>query len=85
MKIQNNSVVYCDIPYRGTSGYKNSNFDYEKFYKWALNQDNLVFVSEYSMPEEFHVVAEWEKTCALSSTNNTKTVEKLFCNKPYKI
>lgn len=68
----------------GTNKYK-SNFDYEKFYKWALNQDNLVFVSEYSMPEEFHVVAEWEKTCSFSQGNNTKTVEKLFCNKPYKI
>jgi hypothetical protein len=84
VKIQNNSVVYCDITYAGTSQYKR-NFDYEKFYKWALNQNNFVFISEYSMPEEFHVVAEWKKTCSFSSTNNTKTAEKLFCNKPYKI
>lgn len=85
VKMPNSSIIYCDIPYRGTNGYKNSNFDYEKFYKWALNQDNLVFVSEYSMPEEFHVVAEWGKTSSLSQSNNTKTVEKLFCNKPYQI
>lgn len=54
VEIKPNSVIYCDIPYRNTEGYGefgSSNFDYEKFYEWANRQTEIVFISEYSMPE----------------------------------
>lgn len=54
IEIKPNSVIYCDIPYRNTEGYEefgSSNFDYEKFYEWANRQKEIVFISEYNMPE----------------------------------
>jgi hypothetical protein len=32
------------------------------------------------MPEDFAVVAEWDKRCSLGQGNNTRTREKLFAN-----
>lgn len=81
--IPDDAIVYCDIPYKNTSNYK-SEFDHEAFYQWALNQKCLVFISEYQMPREFHLVSSIEKRCTLSgASNNVKTVEKLYCNKPF--
>jgi site-specific DNA-adenine methylase len=51
----NNYVIYCDIPYRGTTKYKTESFPYEEFYEWVkkLSIHNTVLISEYNMPEEF--------------------------------
>lgn len=80
VKIPDNSVVYCDIPYRDTSSY-NNDFDYDAFYKWALSQPFPVFVSEYCMPENFHVIAEWNRVSLLSPDSRKQETEKLFCTK----
>lgn len=59
--IPNNSVVYCDIPYRDTNtgGYKV--IDYDRFYDWCERQENPVFISEYNMPEDrFKVYKSWQ-------------------------
>ena len=82
-----NSVIYCDIPYKGTNGYSNTskknNFDYEAFYDWCERQTNPVFISEYSMPEDrFESIMEIETRSTISSTNNAKkSVERLFIPK----
>ena len=78
-----NSVIYCDIPYKGTNVYGKSgklSFDYEAFYAWCERQTNPIFISEYSMPDNrFKCIMEIEKTSTFSATNNNKkTVEKLF-------
>lgn len=74
------AVIYCDIPYRGTRGYRGLEFDYEAFYEWALGQEVPVFVSEYWMPEDrFVCVAEMERRCSFSATNNgLRKVERIF-------
>lgn len=79
VKIKNNSVIYCDIPYKDTAGYISGNFDYDKFYKWRQTQNNI-FISEYNMPAaEFKEVYNIEKTVLMSSKSNSiKAVEKLF-------
>lgn len=79
VKIKNNSVIYCDIPYKGTKEYISGAFDYDKFYKWRQTQDNI-YISEYNMPAaEFKEVYNIEKTVLLSSKSNSiKAVEKLF-------
>lgn len=82
VEIPENAVVYCDIPYRGTDGYL-SEFDYDRFYAWARDQQGIVFISEYEMPDDFCCVAEFEKDCSFSRVGHKKTVEKLFCNKAY--
>ena len=48
-------VIYCDIPYRGTTKYKTNSFPYEKFYEWAIEmaKNNTVLISEYNMPSNF--------------------------------
>ena len=78
--VSESGVIYCDIPYHNTNKYSSGIFDYERFYSWAESQKNPVFISEYWMPEErFKSIAEIKKTSTYSPTsNNTKTVEKLF-------
>lgn len=80
VKIKPNSVVYCDIPYKGTNKYK-TEFDHDKFYEWALNHPFEIYISEYDMPKEFMVCCEWEKHVTLSPDSRVKAKERLFCNK----
>ena len=74
-----NAVIYCDIPYLNTNKYKYP-FDYERFYTWAERQEIPIYISEYEMPKDrFVCVAEKEKRCTYSSTNNSKvTIERIF-------
>ena len=72
------AVIYCDIPYLNTGKYKHS-FDYERFYLWAEKQEIPIYISEYEMPKDrFICVAEKEKKCKFSPTNNKITVERIF-------
>lgn len=79
VKIKNNSVIYCDIPYKDTANYISVAFDYDKFYKWRQTKNNI-YISEYNMPAaEFKEVYNIEKTVLLSGKSNSiKAVEKLF-------
>ena len=74
-----NAVIYCDIPYLNTNKYKYP-FDYERFYLWAERQEIPIYISEYQMPKDrFVCVAEKEKRCTYSSTNNSKiAIERIF-------
>jgi DNA adenine methylase len=49
------TVVYCDPPYAGTTGYSVGKFDSAKFWDWAFDISNMaiVLVSEYHAPEGF--------------------------------
>lgn len=80
--IRENSVIYCDIPYRNTAKYKDDGLDYERFYDWCFEQDCPVFVSEYNIPDDrFKLVAEFETRSVLSKdSNNTKAIERLYWN-----
>lgn len=52
-------VIYCDPPYRSTTGYKGTvKFDYDAFYDWCrkMSKNNIVYVSEYDMPDDFECV-----------------------------
>lgn len=78
-------VIYCDPPYKGATSYKQKNFDYELFYDWVrkMSKNNIVLVSEYSMPSDFKCI--WEKTISVSLDSNKVTgdnknvrTEKLF-------
>lgn len=82
-----NSIIYCDIPYKNTTKYKNDcNFDYDKFYDWCIEkykEGHKVFISEYNMPEDkFECVWSKEVKSSLSangkSGGNKNSTEKLF-------
>ena len=79
VKIPENVVVYCDIPYRNTGDY-NVTFNHDTFYQWARSAPFDVYISEYQMPEDFECVYEQNHRTTLGTGNNTQTVEKLFCN-----
>jgi len=83
IEIKNNSVIYCDIPYAGTTTYQITNFDYGLFYNWALTNNNPVFISEYAMPNEFLKIASFKHHSILSPTANNEVVENLFWNNKY--
>lgn len=72
-----NYVIYCDIPYRGTTKYATRDFPYEEFYKWVkeASKYNTVLISEYSMPDDFTCI--WSKeTKTLLDSNKTENDEK---------
>ena len=77
-----NSIIYCDIPYKGKKGYDiKVVFDYDKFWEWCrymTKQGHKVFISECVAPEDF--VAVWEKQIKISlhPTSNLLQTEKLF-------
>ena len=78
--IPKGGVVYCDIPYKGTSGYIGG-FDHEAFYEWFSSLKVPAFCSEYDAP--FTMVAEWDK---LKKRGNQRTMkakkikERLYFN-----
>ena len=78
-------VIYCDIPYRGTTKYKTEEFPYEKFYEWVkeMSVHNTVLISEYNMPEEFTCIWEKETTANFDSNRDkaSKRVERLYTYK----
>ena len=82
VKIPKGAVIYCDIPYTG-SDRKTSygvHFDYERFYTWAREQENI-FISEYYMPNDFICIAEKKKTVLCANTNGKYAIEKIFTNR----
>lgn len=77
--IKSDSVVYCDIPYKGTRNYRGMDFDHSAFYDWALAQCAPIFISEYSMPSDFECIAEFERTSTFSATNNSlRKIERIY-------
>jgi len=76
-------VVYCDPPYQGTLGYRDSGgFDHDKFWSWCRDQAKsgaLVLVSEYSAPEDFTCIAEFDHRMSVAKTTDRRsTQERLF-------
>lgn len=80
--LPDNSLIYCDIPYRNTKQYDTSkNFNYEKFYECCrtMKKDgHTIFVSEYNMPSDFKCIWEKEITNAMNPTITKKPIERLF-------
>ena len=74
VEILPNSVVYCDPPYIGTGGY-GVEFDHEQFYEWLRNTNFPVYISEYTMPSDFAIVASIDKIAYFSPTKN-RTVKQ---------
>lgn len=77
------SLVYCDPPYEGTTGYGAvGSFNSEQFWdtmrEWA-GRGASVFVSEYSAPEDFVPVWSLKVQVSLAKDGNTDVgTEQLF-------
>lgn len=76
------SVIYCDIPYKGTKQYLTSkDFNHDTFYSWCrrmTREGNDVIISEYQAPEDFVCVWQKQVTNSMSLKNTYKPTEKLF-------
>lgn len=82
VKIQPDSLIYCDIPYKNTTEYSDGGFDHESFYDWAEMQREPVIISEYAMPaERFERIDFIEKRSLLSGGSNLFHEEGLFVPK----
>lgn len=82
VEIPSGAVVYCDPPYAGTSGYGNAAFDHEAFYGWAraVSRTHILFVSEYSMPEDFVKIRQFTVQ-KLMGDNDTSAVEGIYVHR----
>ena len=84
LEIPDQSVIYCDPPYRQATGYK-IRFNHEEFWEWCQAQakaGHQVFVSEYEAPDDFECV--WSKVVNNTLVKNTgakQGVERLFIYK----
>jgi len=86
LEIPDNSLIYCDPPYKGTTSYNDrEEFNHIEFWEWVrlkTKQGHKVFVSEYKAPEDFKCVWEKETKSSLSangkSGGNKLSTEKLF-------
>ena len=80
-------VIYCDIPYKGTTKYKTEEFPYEEFYEWCkeMSIHNTVLISEYNMPDDFECIWEKELKTSLGSGVNKDSdknrIERLYTYK----
>ena len=83
VEIKPNSVVYCDIPYKGTAEYIKE-FDHKALFDWASPRPFPVYISEYHISDpRFKLVYSVKKSVKLSQTNQHKTSddkEKLYWN-----
>lgn len=82
LEIPKKSIIYCDIPYRGTTKYQND-FNYDKFYHWCFDkkeEGHRVYVSEYWMPDDFKCIWIKKVSNSLDRYSEQKTLknERLF-------
>lgn len=71
VKLEPDSVIYCDPPYLGTEQYRNQ-FSADKFYKWLKESKSLIYISEYQMPPDFTEVLAVQKQCRLNDKVSKK-------------
>jgi DNA adenine methylase len=87
LQIPENSLIYCDPPYQGTTKYKDG-FNHKEFWDWCrqkAKEGHIVFVSEYNAPNDFICVKEVRANTQLgngSNSGNKVSTERLFlyCN-----
>jgi DNA adenine methylase len=81
LEIPPNSLIYCDPPYKGTTGYKDK-FNHSDFWEWCrtkTKEGHQVFVSEYNAPSDFKSIYSKEVNSSLTKdTGSKKANEQLF-------
>lgn len=82
VSIPDNSVVYCDIPYKNSTQYSQKEvgkFDHDKFYDWVTQTSKRpsvqIFVSEYekNTPDGFDIV--WRHSSKKDTRNKMGELE----------
>ncbi len=83
LEIPQNSIIYCDPPYAGTTKYATGDFNHEEFWQWCrdkVEEGHEIFVSEYTAPDDW--ICVWEKKTSANfhsnRSNASERTEKLF-------
>lgn len=79
--IPDESIIYCDPPYVGTTGYSDS-INHDEFWQWCRERvydGHKVYISEYQAPDDFITI--WEKPIQNCINIDKKTTERLFIYK----
>lgn len=82
IEFKSESIIYCDPPYEGTTGYQSGDFNHDDFWQWCRDRykdGHQIFISEYQSPDDF--VSVWEKEQKTSLNNKSdhkKATERLF-------
>ena len=81
LEIPDNSLIYCDPPYEGTTKYKDG-FSHAEFWEWCrakTKEGHQVFISEYNAPSDFKSIYSKEVNSSLTKdTGSKKANEQLF-------
>lgn len=83
LDMPNNSVVFCDPPYKDSNvKYNNTKFEHGEFYEWCLEKAkyNDVYVTEYNIEHpHFQLVGEKERQISLNAQGSKgMKIEKLY-------
>ena len=87
VSISGNSVIYCDIPYKGSTQYDKKEvgaFNHDEFYEWVRVNSNKydIYISEYkeNVPDDFSIVWECNSKKDIRNSQNERvgTVEVLI-------
>ena len=77
VSIPDNSVVYCDPPYAGTTSYSTGDFDHSAFWNYMrqlAKQGNKVFISEENAPDDFMCIWHNQKIVTMKKDDNVNMV-----------
>lgn len=83
LNIPDNSIIYCDPPYKDTQSYSTSkDFNYEQFYDWCIDkhkEGHKIYISSYDLPENlFKVVWRKKITSGLRAGQHKLVEERLY-------
>lgn len=81
VELPENSIIYCDPPYKGTRKYPNTEkMNYEYFWQWCREKSKThdVFISEYNAPDDFECIWSKQVTNSMHTNKTYKPTEKLF-------
>lgn len=80
LDIPQQSIIYCDPPYEGTTKYKDD-FNHDEFWQWCRDkaaEGHQVFISEYNAPDDFECIWSKEIQSGLNTNSTKKGIERLF-------
>lgn len=78
LQIPDESIIYCDPPYKDTKGYT-VGLDYDEFWQWCRERvydGHKVYISEYQAPDDF--IKIWEKPLRNNMNPDKRATERLF-------
>ena len=81
VEILNDSIVYCDIPYKNTAAYSHE-FNHSDFFDWASDLDKPVYISEFNISDpRFKLIKTIKKRSLMGGSLTKKHPdEKIYIN-----